>query len=271
MTCARAHMLAGDDERSRERFVATALELADTLRDTGEAALARGILEEARDHALGGSVLEAELLRASASLDVSEGDTERGLARLREAIAIALTLGSTDLLVELYLELSAVYLRAEEPERALQELEEVINIVTLGEGLRATGGPAAMWRVMLRMARLYDAAKRPDDARATAEAGLAHAERADARPGIAHIHGLLAELCASAGDTAGAERNRRAAMAELRRLGDRRATAELLLAGSGATQEPRGGDAEDLREARALAAEVGWTEGVERANALLGA
>jgi hypothetical protein len=57
--------------------------------------------------------------------------------------------------------------------------------------------------------------------------------------------------------------------AELRRLGDRRTTAELLIA----LADPNGASAVDVRqwltEADALAAEVGWQEGVDRSRARL--
>ena len=51
----------------------------------------------------------------------------------------------------------------------------------------------------------------------------------------------------------------------MRKLGDRRGTAELLLAGTSPTRTlPRLGP--NLEEARALANEVGWAEGARKAG-----
>jgi hypothetical protein len=69
-----------------------------------------------------------------------------------------------------------------------------------------------------------------------------------------------------AGNAIKAERYRQAAVDEMRRLGDRRGTAELLLAGSGPTRRLLRITPASLREARELAAEVGWAEGVRRAK-----
>jgi hypothetical protein len=77
---------------------------------------------------------------------------------------------------------------------------------------------------------------------------------------------LLATLYEKAGHAQKAERYRQAAIEEMRRLGDRRGTAELLLAGGDPTRRLLRITPASLREARELADEVGWAEGVKRAN-----
>jgi len=62
-----------------------------------------------------------------------------------------------------------------------------------------------------------------------------------------------------------AEQYRDAAVNEMRRLGDRRGTAELLLSGLSPTRTLVRVNPAQLREARELADEVGWSEGVQRA------
>jgi hypothetical protein len=74
------------------------------------------------------------------------------------------------------------------------------------------------------------------------------------------------------GDAQEAIEQRRLAVEELRRVGDRRTTAELLIL----LADPETGSAASaveakawLKEADALAAEIGWQEGVDRSRAQL--
>jgi hypothetical protein len=71
------------------------------------------------------------------------------------------------------------------------------------------------------------------------------------------------------GDVQQAVEHRRFAVEELRSVGDRRTTAELLIA----LADPGGASAVEakawLKEADALAGEIGWQEGVDRSRAQL--
>src|SRR5262249_40594204 len=97
------------------------------------------------------------------------------------------------------------------------------------------------------------------------ECALMHARRVKSRLGSARVQSFLANACDRAGQTSKAQRYREAAGEEMRKLGDRRGTAALLLAGTSPTRTvPRLGP--NLDEARALADEVGWTEGAKRAR-----
>ena len=98
-------------------------------------------------------------------------------------------------------------------------------------------------------------------ARTIATDALALARRRGSQNGQAQLAALIATICESAGDFASALRYRASAIKGLRRLGDRRSTAELLLA-SAASQRDR--SAADFAEI--LAAEVGWAEGVARSR-----
>jgi hypothetical protein len=97
-----------------------------------------------------------------------------------------------------------------------------------------------------------------------AEAALFHAQRVRSRLGAARAQQLLAQLCEKAGLGGKAERYRQAAINEMRSLGDRRATAELLL-----TDNPSKGAvvvSSRIQDAITLTKEIGWTEGHERAK-----
>ncbi|HEX7840871.1 MAG TPA: hypothetical protein VF469_25510, partial [Kofleriaceae bacterium] len=97
-----------------------------------------------------------------------------------------------------------------------------------------------------------------------AEAALFHAQRVRSRLGTARVQHLLAQLCDKSGLGGKADRYRQAAIQEMRTLGDRRATAEMLLNDTptrSAIIVPN-----PLDDAMQLTKEIGWTEGHESAR-----
>jgi hypothetical protein len=83
------------------------------------------------------------------------------------------------------------------------------------------------------------------------------------------VSAFLAQVYQSMGQAARADEQRHIAAAEMRRVGDRRSVAELLLSMSrGYAVSPVDARAW-LFEASAMAGQVGWTEGVERARLAL--
>jgi hypothetical protein len=168
------------------------------------------------------------------------------------------------LVCELYLDLSASLLRAGDPDTALNELVECIDLATLGEGFTAIDGPEPFWRILRAQAQMIDNAGDSYRALRLAEAALFHAQRVRSRLGAARVQQLLASLCDKAGLGNKAERYRAAAITEMRSLGDRRATAELLL-----NDTPIKGAvvmSARIDDAMQLTKEIGWTEGHERAK-----
>jgi hypothetical protein len=261
LRCARQAVYAGnDDDKSVRRYIVLSVKLADCLRARSEVALARGVLGEARTWCDGAADLEAQISRAHAQILVAEDDLPGATAGLRKAIGQALAGGSGELIAELYLDLSTVLMRAGNSEAARRELDECLDLVTLGEGAAASSGPEILWRVIMRLAQLADGVN--DTARSIqlGECALMHARRIKSRLGSARVQSFLASVCDRGGQTAKAQRYREQAVEEMRKLGDRRGTAELLLAGTSPTRTlPR--LTPHIEEARALAAEVGWDEG----------
>ncbi len=265
---ARQVLLSDDDPAKRAQFVTVAVKLAESLRVSGELGLARGLIEEVQYHCAESRALRAQLLRASAHLQGSKGEVSEALRSLREAIGLSIISGQRDLLCELYLDVATTQLREGQVAEATAELEEGIDLVTAGEGGAGTDGPPSLWRLLLRLAQLYALdGKRPEAVRSGQHA-LRHANRVGARVGAARIQSMLAGQLDELGDTERARELRRAAVEEMRRLGDRRATAELLLDGARPTKTYAPIGPSSLREAQELAEEIGWTEGVERARAL---
>lgn len=270
LAAARQVLLADEDADNRMRFVTLSVRLADVLRVGGEVALARGIVEEARGYCGDAPMLEAQLLRASSHLSLAEGDTAAAISTVRRALGLAIPGGQMELIAELYLDLSHVHLRNGAPAVAMAELEEAVDLLTLGEGFEADGGPDAMWRLLLRMAQLSTSLADPGGQQQRAvslgEAALRQAQRVRTRLGIARVQSMLASLYEKLGDLDQVTRCRAAAVEEMRTLGDRRGTAELLLAGIRPTRTLMRIDPSSLREAAVLAAEIGWLEGVEQAR-----
>jgi len=266
LRCARQSVYAGeDDDVSVRRFIVLSVKLAECLRIRGEIALARGVLGEAKTWCDGVSDLEAEISRAQAQILVAEDDLPSATASLRKAIGQALAGGSGELITELYLDLSTVLMRAGNPEAARRELDECLELVTFGEGAGASGGPEILWRVIMRLAQLADGVNDLSRAIQLGECALMHARRVKSRLGSARVQSFLASVCDRAGQGQKAQRYREAAVEEMRKLGDRRGTAELLLSGTSPTRNiPRLSPQVD--EAKALAEEVGWTEGAKRAR-----
>ncbi|HSR97285.1 MAG TPA: AAA family ATPase, partial [Kofleriaceae bacterium] len=264
LVAVRQAVQSGDDDGSAEgQFVMLSVKLADVLRARGETALARGVLAEARDWS-GAPLLVAMIDRSSALIALSEGDVDGAITALRRGVGRAISTGDMNLVCELYLDLSTALLRAGDPETALRELVECIDLATLGEGYTAIDGPEPFWRVLRAQAQMIDNAGDSYRALRLAEAALFHAQRVHSRLGAARVQHLLAQLCDKTGLGGKAERYRQAAINEMRSLGDRRATAEMLLndtpARSAIVVPSR------LDDAMQLTKEIGWTEGHESAK-----
>ncbi|MEO6777571.1 MAG: protein kinase [Kofleriaceae bacterium] len=259
----RVAVQSGEIEDGAEKqFVALSVKLAEVLRTRGDTALARGILAEARDWS-SAPALVAMIERAAAALALSEGDLEGSITALRRGLGRAIASGDMNMVCELYLDLSNALMRGGDAEGANRELVECIDLVTLGEGFTTLDGPESFWRLLRAQAQIIDTNGDSYRALRLGEAALFHAQRVGSRLGAARVQQLLASLCEKVGLGNKAERYRLAAISEIRGLGDRRATAELLL-----TDLPTPGAvvvAHRIQDAMALTKEIGWTEGHERA------
>lgn len=247
-------------------LVTISIKLAEALRVNGELALARGVLHEAENWGDQGPRLSTLLMRASGQLAAAESEPTAAVPHLQKAVGAAIATGDSELIAETYLDLAAVLVRIGKSAGARRELEEAIDMVTLGEGARSPRAPRNLWRLTLKLAQL--ALSEGELARAIewGETTLAQAQRVNARAGAARTQTLLATCHEKLGNHKNADRHRRAAVEELRRMGDRRGTAELLLYGTSPGRTLMRISPEVLSEARELAKEVGWLEGEQRAS-----
>jgi hypothetical protein len=264
LVAVRQTVQSGDDDGNGEKsFVALSVKLAEVLRTRGETALARGILAEARDWSAA-PALVALIDRASSGIALSESDIDGAIAALRRGVGRAISSGDMNLVCELYLDLSTALLRNGDADAAMRELVECVDLVTFGEGFTALTGPEPFWRILRAQAQMVNSAGDTYKALRLGEAALHHAQRVRSRLGAARVQQLLAQLCDKAGLGGKADRYRTAAITEMRNLGDRRATAELLLndvPGRSAVVMPA-----RINDAMTLTKEIGWTEGHERAK-----
>jgi hypothetical protein len=134
--------------------------------------------------------------------------------------------------------------------------------------VKAPATPGVSWRLLLALAEHNHAACRSIDALNLGQQALS-AAIGSSPLAAARVHAFLGVVEQALGDTQAASGHRTAALDALRALGDRRATAELLLGSAlaGATDHvmPR----RWLAEAGELARQVGWLEGVARAQEAL--
>ena len=264
LVAVRIAVQSGEIEDGAEKqFVSLSVKLADVLRTRGDTALARGILAEARGWS-SAPLLVAMIDRAAAALALSEGDLEGSIAALRRGVGRAIGSGDMNMVCELYLDLANALMRAGDSEGANREIVECIDLATLGEGFTTLDGPESFWRLLRAQAQIVDTGGDSYRALRLGEAALFHAQRVGSRLGAARVQQLLAGVCEKVGLGNKAERYRTAAISEIRSLGDRRATAELLLTelpSPGAVVMPN-----RIQDAITLTKEIGWTEGHERAK-----
>jgi tetratricopeptide (TPR) repeat protein len=248
--------------------------LADVMRLSGEGRLAMGALEEADGHARTDRQ-RALAERTRGMVLLTAGEAAAATASLQTGAGAALRAGDRDTLCQIYLDLAQALDRAGRIDEATAELEQAIDVLTLGEGLARATGPERLWRVGLALAERHASASRPAEARQVASQALSFARQGNWPHARGRLCAFLADLCEQAGDRGGALRYRASAIEEMQVLGDRRTTAELLIAtaraaqsrqddGSGPPPDEWAADPnETIRMAGRLAAEVGWREGVE--------
>ena len=166
---------------------------------------------------------------------------------------------------ELYLDPSSALLRAGDAASANRELVECIDLASLGEGFTTVDGPESFWRILREQLQIVDS-------EGDAYRGLRLAEAAAVPCATRALDGSAPRACNSYSRHSArrsasgnkAERYRQLALSEMRNLGDRRATAELLL-----TDVPTPGAvvvSSRLQDAMTLTKEIGWAEGHDRAR-----
>jgi serine/threonine-protein kinase len=265
----REALAAGAGDEARQ--IRVALKLGIVLRYHGDVLPSEQVLREALELARhrGDRWAQVQARRALARLAASWRNFEKAKEHLLAGIQTALIGSDSATLAELYLDLSEAMLSLGDDEGAERELWEGVMLCTGGNGPEGASGPEPLWRMMLRLGDLARRRGALDAAHELASQALRLAKLVGRPVARARAHALLGQVHDGLHQIKEAARHRRAAVDEMRLVGDRRATAELLLT----LAEPNLGNRADakqwLEEAAALSDEIGWREGVTRARGVL--
>ena len=173
------------------------------------------------------------------------------------------------MLCDCYLELGEAMTKLGRPLEASLELEEGVLLVTQGDGPEAELGPMALARLIIRLAEVkLQLDEQPEAARLIAHA-LRIAAPSDNELDKSRVQATAAVVLHALGKLDEAQALRRQVVEGLRLLGDRRATAEQLLAladdadGNARMESHRRAW---LLEAERLAHQVDWREGTSKSR-----
>lgn len=192
---------------------------------------------------------------------------DEGAKELQASLAQAIAAGDLGAMLEAYGDLGELHARRGDPGRAIQELEEGLDICTMGEGPRAETD-LSLCNYLLRMSKVLRAAGDPKGARVWCEHALYQAERRGEDLGRLRAHTHMAWVLRELSQvTLGAQHVARA-LEYARYFGDRRTTAELLM--ERGRERAAAGKADEARsvyeDARRLARTMGWLRGAGHAE-----
>jgi serine/threonine-protein kinase len=270
---ARWMVLRGDED-AEPAMARLGLVLGEAMRFAGDLVGAEGVLRETLERCGDDRVIAARVWRSLGHLAANGWQqVERGREHMRTALGHAIRSGDPGLLAEIYMDLAAMLQRQGDLRAASDELQEGLLMVTAGEGPRAKEAPDITWRLVARLGELALTMGMAPTALSYAEAALYQAERVGSPVGAARSHVLIGDALSALRRGPESARHRVMAVEWMRNLGDRRSTAQLLLALADADLEAGEPDQARARlvEARSLAAAVDWKDGVEQSGATLNA
>jgi tetratricopeptide (TPR) repeat protein len=198
------------------------------------------------------------------------GKYDESTDAFKRALGPTIATGDRPRMLDIYRELAQVYVRLGTPKTALTELQEGLDMCTLGEGPRAAVD-FPIWRYVLGIGTTFRAAGELVQARTWCDHALFQAERGDDRLGLLRVHAELAGILRELDQQLLAEQHLARALEEARHFGDRLTTAELLLERA-RTRATRGklADAERCcREALRLSGVIDWRAGIRHAERAL--
>ncbi|PRP91740.1 Serine/threonine-protein kinase PknB [Enhygromyxa salina] len=211
--------------------------------------------------------LESEMHRALGQCLVRKRDWIGAINAYQRALGPLIAQGRRPALLELYSDLARAHANAGAVERGLEELNEGLDMCTLGDGPRALV-EVSMWRYLLTAADLHERTGNLREARVWAEHALFQAERRNEELGLMRTHEVLGRLLRQLNQSVLAEQHTGRGLELARKLGDRRTSTEFLLLraslrdAAGRPDEAR----RCLDEALRLAELLEWERGIKRAH-----
>ena len=144
-----------------------------------------------------------------ADIFMLQGRPVKAVATLTDALGRILPSGEQEILAETYLELGNLLVVQGKPQRALEELEEGFDIVTMGRGVTWEGATESLWKILLRMAdlgRRKAEVEKGEERNTTLHKALlwgggavAQAVRLSSPLGRARAHEVVSKICATLG------------------------------------------------------------------------
>ncbi|NVB38717.1 protein kinase [Pseudenhygromyxa sp. WMMC2535] len=171
---------------------------------------------------------ESELQRALGRCLARKRDWKGAVDAYQRALGPLIAQGRRSALLELYADLARSLDAQGEHQRALSELEEGLDMCTLGDGPRANVD-VSMWRYLLTASELQERRGELREARTWAEHALFQAERRGEDLGRMRGHETLGRLLRALKQNMLAEQHIGRGLEIARKLGDRRTSAELLV------------------------------------------
>ena len=257
-------MLPDEDERAPS----IALKLGEALLTTGRGLAALPVLEEALSVSARPSSVRVGLLRAMARVALFRRRGPEAVEIMERAVGQAVAIDDVGLVIELYDELGEVLDRVGETERAVDELQGGILLATAGDGPNCERPPPGLWRLVVQLAELEAKVGDCEQAVAGASHGLQLAREAQSPFGRARAHLLMSRCFVHLRAPEDAEAHSHRALSVLQGVGDRRAAAEVLL--NRADIEKPWHRKTQVARALDLSRQIGWAEGIRRAQAHLG-
>jgi serine/threonine protein kinase/tetratricopeptide (TPR) repeat protein len=211
--------------------------------------------------------LESDMHRALGRCLARKREWAGAIDAYQRALGPLIAQGRRAALLELYADLARAHANLGRIERAIKELNEGLDMCTLGDGPRAQVD-VSMWRYLLTAAELHERANDLKKARIWADHALFQAERRSEDLGQMRAHEALGRLLRGLGQPMLAEQHVGRGLELSRKLGDRRTSAEFLLLraelrnAAGRPDEAR----RCLAEAQRLAELLEWERGSKRAR-----
>jgi serine/threonine-protein kinase len=263
----RQALTSGKGDEAKQ--IRIALKLGIVLRYRGDVIQSEHVLKDALELAThrNDRWAQVQARRALARLGAAWNQHENTRDHLVAAVQAALGGSDPATLAELYIELSEVMRKLGDLEGAERELWEGLMLCTSGDGPEGSSGPEPVWRMLISLGQLALQGARSDDAVRLGQDAVRHAERLGVPLGRARSRTFLAIAYEAAWKPREAAAERRLAAEEMRRAGDRRGTAELLITLAEANKGDKAVQAW-VQEAETLASALGWQEGVTRSRAL---
>lgn len=240
-----------------------ALRLAAALRETNQAQMAEGILEEVLSVAAGNDMARARLRLHLGRIDMERGNVQRAVRHLQLAQVDARATASNGILGEIIRELARARALMGEREDAAKLLTESLEVTT-----REDDASGPRWEAWLSTATICLEIGFPERAREHLEQAMRDEQLGRSVLGRLKVMAQMGEVCLSQAEWDKAEHYIARALELAKTIGDHTRQAELLIQ-MGRVRRTQGSVKEGrryLQSAAEVCRRIGWSEGLRLAQ-----